>query len=92
MLRTYKKAQLFSTDLFISASIFLVLIISVIAFFTFYSVRVDETIKNEDLNLRTLQITDLLLKSEGLPYNWEDDPGNLQIIGLVSDDRIFSTV
>ena len=91
MLKTYKKGQLFSTDLFISASIFLVLIISIIAVLTLYSVRFDETIKNEDIVLRALQITDILLKSEGEPYDWENNPGDVNVFGLVTSDRMFST-
>ena len=92
MSQTSKRAQIFSIDLIMSAVIFIALIIITTSVFYFYSLRIEDAIVNEDLQIKSMQITDLLIKTKGAPYNWEDDPNNVNIIGLVTSDRKFSTV
>ena len=86
-----KKAQIFSTDLMISASIFISLIIILISTFYFYSIRIRDNVKNEDLYIKTIQISDILLKTAGIPSDWETNSNNTKNIGLIDSDRIFST-
>jgi len=87
MLKMHKKAQIFSTDLIISAAIFMILISFVFFTFSRYQTKIDDSIRIQDMNLKALQITELLVKSSGEPVNWEENVSKLNIAGLVSSDR-----
>lgn len=82
-----KKAQIISTDLMISAVIFILLISFVFLTISRYQTSINENIASHDINIKALQISDLLIKSRGEPTNWEDDISKLNTPGLASRDR-----
>ena len=77
-----KKGQLFSLDLVASVVIFIILFAFIISLWNLYSTRLSENIYSEELQLLSFQITDLLVKSQGEPTNWENNPENVSVIGL----------
>ena len=85
-----KKGQVFSTDLMMSAIIFIILISFLFFTMTKYQSKINEAIKSDDMGLKTLQISDLLVESTGDPVSWEKDISKLNVIGLVSSDRKLS--
>jgi hypothetical protein len=82
-----KKAQIISIDLIISVIIFIILISFVFLTISRYQTSINENIASQDINVKALQISDLLVKSSGEPSNWEDDVSKLNTIGLASRDR-----
>jgi len=91
MSKTSKGGQIFSIDMVISASIFIIVITTVIFIWYSYSLRLEENIKNEDLQIKAFQISELLIKQRGIPYEWEKESNKVKVLGLVSSDRTFST-
>ena len=85
-----KKAQLFTTDLFIALSIFIILIGIVFLTWARYNAKLNEDINFEDMQIKAFQITDLLTKTEGYPIAWEKNISSLEVIGLMESERNLS--
>lgn len=84
-----KKGQVAITDLFISAVLFGMIIISVMALWNQYNKKIVEQTEYNDLLLRGFNIADLLSNYEGQPEKW-DELQDVEIIGLANEDRIIS--
>ena len=84
------KAQAVITDLFIALFIFLLLVSTIIFIWNRYSTRFNEDLEYKDMQLKALEISDLLIKTQGYPENWELDPSSVDILGLASSDRVLS--
>ena len=84
------KAQIAVTDLFIAVFIFMILIIFIVIYLDTYDKRLDESIKYQELETIGFQITDMLVKSRGIPPDWESNISNADAIGLAGYDRILS--
>jgi hypothetical protein len=79
-----KKGQIFSTDLVLSIIVFTILFIFVLSLWNLYSIRLHQNTQSDEMQLISLQITDLLTKTQGYPHNWQQGiPGNITI-GLSS--------
>ncbi len=85
-----KKAQVVLTDLFFATIIFLTLFVAFFITWTRLNARFDDFITFNELELLTIQISDLLTKSPGVPRNWETTPTNIQALGLASQDRVLA--
>ena len=85
-----RKAQIASVDLFIAITIFLILTAATIYTWNLYTIRLNENLEYEKLQLIVFQITDLLVKNPGHPTGWEENPNNVGVIGLAQDDRVLS--
>ena len=85
-----KKGQIFSVDLAISMVAFIILFIIIIGFWNLYSLRLNERIAVEEANLLAIQITDILINSEGVPVNWEQQVNNAEVIGLKDSSGMLS--
>jgi len=82
------KGQLFSTDLFMSFFIFIIVFGVLMVFWSnaLENQARDERLK--DLELEVMRVSDLLVRTTGYPENWENlDSDNIRNIGLVSSDR-----
>lgn len=84
----YEKGQVFSLDAVMSIVIFMFLILILISSWYFYILRLDDNVKDDDLQFKTFQVSELLMKKIGYPSNWDNT--NVQILGLVSNPRIIS--
>lgn len=82
-----KRGQVTSLDLVISMFVFLVILIFVISLWSLFSSRLSENVANEELQLVAFQVSDILMKSRGIPDNWEDDPNSTIIFGLRDNYR-----
>ncbi len=85
-----KKSQIAVTDLFIALFIATILIIIVIFTWNRYSIILNEESDYRELQIIAFQTADLLVKSEGDPQNWENNPLNVDVIGLATKDRNLS--
>jgi hypothetical protein len=79
-----KKAQIFSLDAVLSIVGFIVVFVFLLSLWNLYSIRLQENIITEELNLLAFQITDVFTKTAGVPNNWENNPSNTSVIGLIS--------
>lgn len=86
----YKRAQLAVTDLFIALFIATILIVIIIFAWNRYTVILEDNVGYEEMQIIAFQVSDLLVKSEGEPEDWENDPSNVDVIGLASSDRELS--
>jgi len=80
--RIFRQGQLFSLDLVISIVAFIMVFIFIVSIWSIYTIRLNENVASEELQLLAFQITDLLMKSRGEPNNWENNPDNVSVIGL----------
>lgn len=78
----FKKAQLFSIDGLISIFFCIVMILFIMSLWNLYALRLNENLDSEEMQLLSFQITDVLMKYEGSPSNWQNNPENVSIIGL----------
>lgn len=77
-----RKAQIESGDLFISATIFIILISGVLLAFNHYTERFESQQEFRGIQSSALQITGLMVKSEGVPAGWHLNPNSTRTIGL----------
>ena len=80
-----REGQIFSIDLVLSVIIFLILIIFLISVWNLYTTRLNERIATEEIQLLAFEMTDILVETEGVPSNWEENPENVTILGLRND-------
>ena len=86
----YKKAQATFTDFYTALLIFVVLLMLLFFLWNKFSVRLDATQEYNEMIGKAYHISDLLVKNQGKPLLWENDPGNAETIGLVYSDRNIS--
>ena len=85
-----RKAQAVTIDLFIALFIFLLLTIIIVSIWNSYNTRITEDVEYERMQLVAYQITNQLIKSQGIPTAWEKNPASLGEIGLATSDRKLS--
>ena len=85
-----KKAQIVTTDLFIAIVIFTIIMSIIIISWGRYTAKLDDRLNYDEMQSRAFQISNLLVKSQGSPSNWENG-GNAESLGLASRDRILSS-
>jgi len=83
-----KKGQIAALDFFIALLIFsVILTITMLRWSNYYS-KISERMEYHEMMTKAFQISDALIKSQGVPSNWNKD--NVRIIGLAIEDRILS--
>lgn len=85
-----KKAQVMMTDLFMALSVFLILLVAVISFMIVYDRRISSNMVYEDMRMKAMQIANFLVKSPGIPDDWENNVSSVAAIGLASAPLILS--
>lgn len=84
-----KKSQLGMSDLFLAASIFVVLMGAAVFAYSHYTSKFESRQEFNRMQLAALEITDMLVKSPGMPSDWELwlDSGEvkLHVIGFAYD-------
>lgn len=81
MIRKSKKGMSMVLDLFIALTIFILVLITIMLLFNFYSNRLQEQVFREDFRDKASMLAEILL-SEGDPVNWEST--NVEVIGLTN--------
>lgn len=86
-----RKAQAIATDLFIALAIFVLITAFIIYLWNDYNTKLNEDVEYERLQILAYQITNQLVKTQGLPKSWEKNPSGFDEIGLATSDRKLST-
>lgn len=85
------RAQIATTDLFLAVIIFLILITAFFVTWNVYQSRLTDAISRSEMELYAVQVADQLVRSPGIPADWENNPDSeISSIGLSAGDRIIS--
>lgn len=87
-MKTHKKAQIGMADMFSALAIFMVLLISSAFIMHDYNSQLMSSRDNNAMIEKALQISDALVKTEGVPSAWTNY--TVEIIGLANEDRTIS--
>jgi hypothetical protein len=86
----HKQGQAAVTDLFIAISVFIILITITTLTWDLYRVRLNNRIEFDDMIITAFQISDVLIKTKGIPDDWEKNTGDPEVIGLIATEKILS--
>ncbi len=102
----HRRGQAAVTDLFIAISVFIILITITTLTWNLYNIRLTSRFDYDEMMLKGFQVTDLLVKSKGIPADWHTNynvttprpgpPFNAAdiraptIIGLADNERVLS--
>lgn len=83
------KAQIALIDFFIAFFLFVIVISATIYTWNLYLTRLNEDMENNEMMIKAIQTTEVLVKSSGVPTRWS--LSNVTLVGLAESDRILST-
>ena len=84
------KAQIATTDLFLAITIFLILITAFFVTWNVYQSRLTNSISRSEMELYAVQVANQLVRSPGIPADWENNVAGIRAIGLSGGDRVIS--
>ncbi|MFH0861669.1 MAG: hypothetical protein V1875_01445 [Candidatus Altiarchaeota archaeon] len=85
-----RRGQAFSADLVVGVVLSILALGLLSAAWGIGKVRLDETEHMRALEDKANRISNLLVKSPGIPPDWEDDVSNVSVLGLAGSDRRLS--
>jgi len=83
-----KKSQISTIDVLVAVFIFAVVFTIIMINWHNYSVKLTNKLEREVILSQAIEITDVLVKTQGAPTNWNRT--NVELIGLASSDRKIS--
>lgn len=81
------KGQIITTEFMLVGSILVILLIASLSFWYIGTTRFQENVDRTEVQLMALDISDQLVKSEGFPGDWNDDPTTTASLGLAIYER-----
>ena len=86
----YRKGQINSLDMLITSVIFVLLIVFLVVtwYNSTYSARI--IIEKNNMERSLLGASDILLKTRGLPDNWEANVSTVKMLGLAKSQNVLS--
>ncbi len=85
-----RKGQIGTTDLFLAIILLIALVTIFFITWNMYHSRLSDVIPRNEMELYTIQLTNQLVRSSGIPDNWESNISSIQAIGLADTDRVIS--
>ncbi len=85
-----KKAQLAMIDLMVAIGISLIMIAAIVISWNNITNEINSKRNLDDMQIKILQISDVLISSAGTPNSWEENSSNMQSLGFAYTDRILS--
>lgn len=85
-----RRGQLNSIDLFLALFIFVLILVFITGFFNVAVRDADRNVKKTILESSATSISELLVKTPGVPENWERDSLFVSTIGLASSQNVLS--
>ncbi len=86
-----KKAQLAMIDLMVAMGISLIMIAAIVISWNNIMNEINEKKGLDDIHIKLLQVSDVLISSYGTPSSWEKDVNNIESLGLATSDRVLNT-
>lgn len=84
MVEIRKRGQAAVMDLFVAISVFIILTTILTLTWDLYNIRINNRFTYDDMVLKTLQISDILVRTQGIPPDFV--PQSAQSIGLARRD------
>ena len=84
-----RKGQLWTLDMVLSLMIFFSALLSIIMAWNFISADIFEGQEMTEMQLKTMTISDSLIRTPGVPENWTND--TVSVIGLAYSDNELNT-
>ena len=81
------KAQMWSLDFIVSMMIFMTVVIALMFFWSYASLQVGEQITLDRLQDTAITVSDLLVRSPGVPEDWT--LSTVTIIGLAREEKVL---
>lgn len=80
-------------DLFVAISIFFLVFGMLVFSWSWYSGELIKRVAYKDLQIKVLQVSELLVKTPGAPSSWEKMPNsnNIETLGLAKDSNMVSS-
>ena len=85
-----RKGQAFSIDAVLALIAFAVLLVFILGFWSQAAASSDKAKLRSRLEYAALSSSELLVSSNGVPYDWEKSPSGASSMGLSSDKNILS--
>lgn len=82
------KAQLWSLDFILSIIIFSLILLSILFIWNYTNAEISERLEFKKMKTLALFISDILIRSTGIPENWEEN--NVKVIGLAENENILN--
>ncbi len=80
-----RKGQIWTLDMALSLMIFFSALLSIIMAWNFISADIFEGQEMREMQLKTMTVSDSLIRTPGVPENWTND--TVSVIGLAYDDN-----
>lgn len=82
------KGQIFSTDLFSSLFVFIIIFAALAIMWNNAIERQEKDESLKEIELEAMRVSDLIIRTPGYPANWENIPvDNVRNVGLINSDR-----
>jgi hypothetical protein len=85
-----KKGQVNTLDFMISVLVYAVMLIFLIGFWYLSIAEISGMVEQDRMDSAAVTISDMLIKTPGLPDDWEDGPENVWALGLARDQNVLS--
>jgi hypothetical protein len=85
-----RKGQLNSIDFITAIVIFMVLVVFLVTFWFVSVSHLTYGIEENRIGIAAISVSDMLVKSQGAPKKWENDPSNAEAIGLAESANVLS--
>lgn len=82
-----RRSQIMMSDLFLAASIFILLLGMMIFLYNHYTSKFESRQEFDRMQFSAVQLSDMLVKSEGLPHDWETNPNATLMVGLAHKEN-----
>jgi len=85
------RGQLFSTDYIIAVGVFVLMFAACIYTWDSVVYKSQQDLALSRMSYAASRMSLTLLRTPGMPADWEDDPGSAQTLGLAVSDRVVSS-
>jgi hypothetical protein len=84
-----RKGQINSIDFMIAVLIFAVLLVFLIGFWFLNMAEISTMMERDRLDSAAIAVSDMLVKTPGVPGNWEEDPSSAWAVGLAESQNVL---
>ena len=79
-----------SVDFIFASLIFLILFTYVVSIYSIHASRYLAEQTRVEMEAKAIEVSELLVKTQGSPYNWENDTSSIAVIGLADQENVIS--
>lgn len=83
------KGQVNTLDFLIAVLVYAVVLIFIVGFWFASMMEIDRMVERNRMDSAAITISDLLIKSPGVPENWEEGPSGAGTLGLAGSQNVL---